>query len=93
MFKEKHPNVMVQLITYSNLKPCFVKRQKEWSTCCCKYHTELVELKIGLNNMRSKNGGMHANCNCQCEGVCCPIGVEVGECCTYQLSFPGLIAL
>jgi hypothetical protein len=36
---------------------------------------------------------MHANCNCQCEGVCCPIGVEVGECCTYQLSFPGLIAL
>jgi hypothetical protein len=70
-----------------------MKYQKEWNTCYCKYHTKLVELKIGLNNMHSKNGSTHANCNCQCEGVCCSIGVEVGKCCAYQLSFPRLIAL
>ncbi len=64
MFKEKHLDVMVQLTTFSNLNPWFMKCQKEWSTCCCKYHTKLVELKIGLKNMHSKNGGMHANCNC-----------------------------
>ncbi len=40
-----------------------------------------------------QDGSTHANCNCRCEGVCCPIGVEVGECCAYQLSFPRLIAL
>jgi hypothetical protein len=84
---------MVQLTTFSNLKPWFMKCQKEWNTCYFKNHTKFVELKIGLNNMRSKNGSTHANCDCQCEGVCCPIGVEFGECCAYQLSFPGLIAL
>jgi hypothetical protein len=52
-----------------------------------------MELKIDLNNMRSKNGSTHANCNCRCEGVCCPIGVEVGECCAYQLSFLQLTTL
>ncbi len=32
MFKEKHPDVMVQLTTFSNLKPWFMKHQKEWGT-------------------------------------------------------------
>jgi hypothetical protein len=36
---------------------------------------------------------MHVNCDCWCDGVCCPIGVEVRECCAYQLFFPRLIAL
>jgi hypothetical protein len=26
-----------------------------------------MELRIGLNNMHSKNESMHANCNCRCE--------------------------
>ncbi len=43
--------------------------------------------------MCSRKGGMHANCNCRCEGLCCPIGAKVGECCAYQLSFPGLTTL
>jgi hypothetical protein len=43
--------------------------------------------------MRSKNGSIHANCNCQYDGVCCPIGAEVGECCAYELSFLGLTPL
>jgi hypothetical protein len=37
---------MVQLTTFSNLKPWFVKCQKEWNTVCYKYHIELVELKL-----------------------------------------------
>ncbi len=83
---------MVQVTTFSNLKPWFMKCQKESNTCW-KYHTELVELKISLNNMLSKNGGMHANWNCWCDDVCCPIGLEIGECCAYQLSFLGLTTL
>jgi hypothetical protein len=43
--------------------------------------------------MRSKNGRVHANCNCLCVGVYCPIGGEVGECCTYQIVFSGLTTL
>jgi hypothetical protein len=52
-----------------------------------------MELKIGLNNMHSKNGGVHVNCNYQCVGVCYPIGGEARECCAYQVTIPRLITL
>jgi hypothetical protein len=55
---------------------------------------ELVELRIGLNNIHSKTGGLHANCDCRYV-VCCPLGVDqnVEECCAYQLSFSRLTNL
>jgi len=84
-FKEKHPNAKIEFIAFTLLKPWFVRCMREWTSCCCRYHVELVELRIGLNNMRSKIGGFHANCDCdyRCVGFCGPLGVNqnVGECC------------
>ncbi len=81
IFKEKHPIVSIELTSFTHLKPWFVKCMK-WNTCCCHYHTKLVELKIGLNNMLSKIGIIHANCACRCVDVCCPIGAQdVGDYC------------
>jgi hypothetical protein len=44
--------------------------------------------------MRSKNGGLYANCDRWCV-ICCPLGVDqnVQECCAYQISFLGLTNL
>ncbi len=55
---------------------------------------ELVEFHIGLNNMCSKIGGLHANCDCRCV-ICCPLGVDQNfqECCAYQISFSRLTYL
>ncbi len=62
--------------------------------CCCHYHTKLVELKIGLNNMCSKTNGIHANCACRCVDVCYPIDVQdVGNCCANQITFARLVDL
>jgi hypothetical protein len=89
-FKEKHPNVSIELTSFTCLKPWLVKRMKEWNTCYYHYHIELVELKIGLNNMHSKIGGIHANCACRCVDVCYPIDVQdVGNCYANQSTFTG----
>jgi hypothetical protein len=55
---------------------------------------ELVEFCIGLNNMHSKIGGLHANCDYKCV-VCCPLGVDqnIQKCFVYQLSFSRLTNL
>jgi hypothetical protein len=71
--KEIHPNTKILLIAFSNLKPWFVRHMKEWNTCCYHYHTELVELRIGLNNMRSNNADVHGNCPCKCIDICSPL--------------------
>jgi hypothetical protein len=84
-------DVSIELTTFSYLKPWFVKRIKEWSTCCYRYHIELMELKIGFNNMCSKTKGIHANCGCSCVDVCCPIDAQdVTKCCASQITFLGL---
>ncbi len=62
--------------------------------CCCHYHIELVELKIGLNNMHSKIDSIHANCAGRCVDVCYPIDVQdVGNCCANQITFARLVDL
>jgi len=48
----------------------FMKVHVECNTCACKYHTEMVELKHGFNNMRTTSKGVHGRaCNCSCD-VC-----------------------
>ncbi len=48
-----------------------------------------MELGIGLNNMHSKIGGFHANCDCRCVDICGLPGANqnVGECCANHASF------
>jgi len=93
-FKEKHPNVSIELTSFICLKPWFVKHMKEWNTFYCHYHIELVEQKIGLNNMHSKISSIHANCACRCVDVYYPIYVQdVGDCYANQITFTGLVDL
>ncbi len=48
--------------------------------------------KIGLNNMHSKIGDIHANCACRCVDVCYPIDVQdVGN--YYANQITGLVDL
>ncbi len=51
-FKIAHVEVLVQLRAFAGMRPFFCKRLKERNTCCCIYHVELDELRIGFNFMR-----------------------------------------
>jgi hypothetical protein len=53
-----------------------------------------MELKIDLNNIRSKVGNIHANCACKCVDVGYPIDAqEVGNCYANQITFARLANL
>ncbi len=75
-FEEKYPTMLIQLTTFSSLKPWFVRNMKEWSTCCCHYHNKHLEFKIGLNNTRSKNRGVRAHYTFRCVQICGPPTVD-----------------
>jgi hypothetical protein len=59
----KDHNAKNELTAFTLLKHRFVRCMKEWTTYCHHYHTNLVELCIGLNNMHSKIGGIRGNCD------------------------------
>lgn len=68
--RTSNPEAAVMISSFHRLKPWFVYRLKEWNTCTCRYHTELGELLIGFNNMRTVGKGVHGQCQCLCEEVC-----------------------
>jgi len=72
-FKTAHEDVQIGLKSFVKLKPYFVKRLKDFNTCCCKYHQEMVKIKDGFN-MRSTDvhhgDDHHSSCSCQCDSIC-----------------------
>lgn len=66
-FTEEHPSVILGLRSFEALKPWYVKRLKEFNSCCCRYHVQMAELKDALNSMR--RGALHRCCSCSCD-VC-----------------------
>lgn len=69
-FKVAHPRCKIGLRAFENLKPYYVRRLTERNTCACKYHAEMVELRLGFNNMRTACRGVHRiGCICFCD-VC-----------------------
>ncbi len=60
--------------------------------CCCIYHVEMEELRVGCNFMRAKSG-IHDKgaCKCQCE-VCESVKGE-GRCSAHFSTFSGLTAM
>jgi hypothetical protein len=60
----------VHLTKFQLLKPWFVRRLTSWSTCCCRYHTEVGLLLRALNEFRKDPSGIHAACSCDCQQVC-----------------------
>ena len=75
--------------SFEALKPWFVRRMKEFNSCCCRAHVQMMELKEGLNSMR--RGTVHKNCECQCE-VCRPVPGGL-LCMAAHSTFPGVTAL
>src|ERR1700738_2859906 len=68
-FKDKYPDTKCKLTVFQVLKPWWVRRLKNWNTCCCKYHQELSLLLVGFNDMRIELHGI--DCLCGCALVCC----------------------
>jgi hypothetical protein len=70
MFKSQHL-VEVGLMSFSNLKPYFVKKQKYFNTCC-KYHQIMIEIKVGFCNMHAfvMHNGDDSRCSCGCKIIC-----------------------
>lgn len=60
------------------------------NVCCCIYHVEMDELRVGFNFMRKHCGSYIASaCTCHCEEVC-------GDGCGFQgqmLTFLGTTSM
>lgn len=77
------------------MNPWFVKKLKEWNTCCCKYHTKISELKEGFYGIKIRGKMVHGQCTCSCVEICCPFGEDSGvrECQTHVCCFKKLTKL
>lgn len=51
-FRQRFLEIQVMLIVFKKLKLWFLRRLKDWNTCCCQYHMELKELLNGFNDMK-----------------------------------------
>ncbi len=65
------------------IEAIFCVEVKHFNSCCCLYHQEMVEIKLGLSNMRTSHvhvGSINEPCLCGCESVCSnpPNGVVMG---------------
>jgi hypothetical protein len=88
-FRGEHSGVEIGVRSFEALKPWFVKRMKEFNSCCCRYHVQMVELKDALNFMR--RGTVHKNCSCHCD-VCQPDS-GTGACKASELTFHSVTKL
>ena len=70
-FMEAHPECSIRQRAFERLKPWWVKKLKEWNTCCCIYHVEMDPMKAGLSTLRDKLRGFHTSTNCACNSVVC----------------------
>jgi hypothetical protein len=73
-FKDAHADLVVCFAKFRRLRPFFVKRLKDFNSCCCKYHQEMAEIVIGFNNMRAHSvhlEGGEGPCTWGCDFVCC----------------------
>jgi hypothetical protein len=88
-FLKANTSCQVGLQAFDGLKPYYVRQLKERNTCACKYHVDMVELKLGFNNMCSGSKGLHGqNCICDCD-VC--FNVILGDKCqAKKCQFVGL---
>jgi len=81
LFKLTNPKVQIEFIHFLTFMPWFVKYMKQWNTCC-KYHTELRELVVGLDNVKCLSISMHGDCTwCACE--VCQTNVRAHWMCNY----------
>jgi hypothetical protein len=83
-FKVVHPWAHVGFVALKTLKPYFVWKLKDFNSCCCCYHQEMVEIKSSFNNMRATHVRLDSTnepCMCGHDNVCSHLlnGVVVGS--------------
>jgi hypothetical protein len=72
-FKVAHATVKIGLNSFKILKLYFVRKMKDFNTCCCRHHVEMSEITTGFNNMRASHLVTNISlspCSCECETVC-----------------------
>jgi len=72
-FKLVHDPIDIGYTSFRRLKPYFVRRLRDFNTCCCKHHQEMQEIVVGWNTMQSEQvhlppGAM--SCSCGCPSLC-----------------------
>jgi len=90
-FQKAHPELVISKRSFDSLHPFWVK-SLERNVCCCIYHVELKELKVGFNCMKI-NSGLHDGCTCSFEEVCQTINGFKEGCVAKHATFLGLIAM
>jgi len=90
-FQKAHLEVAISKWLFDSLNPFWVKNLKEPNVCCCIYHLELEELKVGFDCMQ-KTFNLHAKnvFYCSCEEVCQVINDYNQGCITSKLTFLSL---
>ena len=74
-FKASHDQVKVSFICFWRLRPFFIRRLRDFKSCCCKCHMEMAEIVVGFNNMRSPRFHFPSTPeSCSCKAVCCDTG-------------------
>jgi hypothetical protein len=76
-FMEQAKNVQIRLRAFERLKPWFIKRLKEFSSCCCNYDVQMAEIKNRFNAMCIRF--FHQNYNYSCN-ICRPHGEAIVSC-------------
>lgn len=91
-FQAANPKVIIGKRMFDSFQPWFVKKLKERNVCCCIYHVEMEELRVGFNHMRTK-ADLHPEkaCDCDCEDVCQSTGEN--QCCARLCTFSGVTAM
>ena len=61
-------------MSFRNLRPFFIRHLRDFNSCCCQYHQEMVEIMTGFNNMQA--GKFHLGvgvdtCSRWCPDLCC----------------------
>ena len=79
------------LTSFNKLKPWWVRRLKNWNTCCYKYQQELSDLKVGINELRADPQGVHLNCSCAC-GMVCNSGPQLLRSCSGNVVVYGSLS-
>ncbi len=65
---------------------------KDCDVCCCIYHVEMEELRVGFNHMKHKFG-LHSEVHCECEKNCGPDLDSPNSCLDSLATYPGIITL
>ncbi len=76
-FMEQTKNVQIRLRAFERLKPWFIKRLKEFNSCCWNYDVQMAKIKNEFNVMCIRFFHQYCSYNCN---TCRPHGEAIMPC-------------